>query len=152
MIERNMCNAVMRGIGLVLELDDVSRDALRQTYARLAHALPNLKIMLTSYFGGLGGNLDTALALPVAGLHIDLVRAPQQLDEVVAKASRDLVLSFGVIDGRNIWRSDLSPLIDQLAPIVATAVISVRVFIDATGTMSCPKNSWCRNSGPRQPK
>ena len=104
---------------LVLDLDDVSRDALRQTYARLAHALPNLKIMLTSYFGGLGGNLDTALALPVAGLHIDLVRAPQQLDEVVAKAPRGLVLSFGVIDGRNIWRSDSLALIDRLAPIVA---------------------------------
>jgi 5-methyltetrahydropteroyltriglutamate--homocysteine methyltransferase len=47
------------------------RDALRQTYATFAHALPKLKIMLATYFGGLGDNLDTALSLPVAGLHID---------------------------------------------------------------------------------
>jgi 5-methyltetrahydropteroyltriglutamate--homocysteine methyltransferase len=47
------------------------RDALRQSYATFAHALPKLKIMLATYFGGLGDNLDTALSLPVAGLHID---------------------------------------------------------------------------------
>jgi len=104
---------------LVLDLDDASREALRQAYGRLAHALPHLKIMLTSYFGGLGDNLDMALSLPVAGLHVDLVRAPEQLEEVAAKAPRGLVLSLGVIDGRNIWRADLPALLDRLEPVVA---------------------------------
>ena len=72
--------------------------------------------MLTSYFGALGDNLETALALPVAGLHVDLVRAPEQLDAVAAGARTDLVLSLGVIDGRNIWRSDLSAMLDRLEP------------------------------------
>ena len=36
--------------------------------------------MLTTYFGSLADNLSTALALPVHGLHVDLVRAPEQLD------------------------------------------------------------------------
>ncbi|MEJ2626634.1 MAG: 5-methyltetrahydropteroyltriglutamate--homocysteine S-methyltransferase, partial [Pseudolabrys sp.] len=78
-----------------------------------------LKVMLATYFGGLGDNLDIALSLPVAGLHLDLVRAPQQLDEVLAKAPRGLVLSLGVIDGRNIWRADLPALLDRLEPVVA---------------------------------
>ena len=104
---------------LALDLDDAARDALRQTYSRFAQALPELKIMLTTYFGSLGDNLDTALSLPVAGLHLDLVRAPQQLDQAVARAPQGLVLSLGVIDGRNVWRANLPALLDRLEPVVA---------------------------------
>ncbi len=104
---------------LVLDLDDATRKALRATYEQLASALPELKIMLTTYFGGLGDNLDTALSLPVAGLHLDLVRAPEQLDAVAAKARQDLVLSLGVIDGRNVWRANLPALLDRLESVVA---------------------------------
>ena len=85
----------------------------------IARALPSLKIMLTTYFGGLGDNLDTALSLPVAGLHVDLVRAPEQLEPSSAKAPQGLVLSLGVIDGRNIWRANLPALLDRLEPVVA---------------------------------
>ena len=104
---------------LVLDLDERTRKALRQTYEHLARAVPGLKIMLATYFGGLGDNLDTAVSLPVAGLHIDLVRAPEQLDAVHAKARPDLVLSLGVIDGRNVWRANLPALIDRISAVVA---------------------------------
>lgn len=103
---------------LALDLDEPTRQALRNAYSTMALALPNLKIMLTSYFGGLGDNLDTALSLPVEGLHVDLVRAPEQLDDVLAKAPPGLVLSLGVIDGRNIWRANLPPLLDRIEPAV----------------------------------
>ncbi|MCB4771035.1 5-methyltetrahydropteroyltriglutamate--homocysteine S-methyltransferase [Ancylobacter sp. Lp-2] len=103
---------------LVTDLDDAARAALREAYGFFAHALPKLKIMLTSYFGGLGDNLDTALALPVAGLHLDLARAPEQLAEVSTKARAGLALSLGVIDGRNVWRADLSKLLAALEPVV----------------------------------
>ncbi len=87
---------------LALDLDDAARTALRIAYAELASAVPGIRIMLASYFGALGGNADTALSLPVAGLHLDLVRAPEQLEEITAKARPDQVLSLGVIDGRNV--------------------------------------------------
>lgn len=103
---------------LVTDLDEPARAALRKTYGVFAHALPKLKIMLTSYFGRLGDNLDTALSLPVAGLHLDLVRAPEQLREVENKARAGLVLSLGVIDGRNVWRANLPKLLDTLEPFV----------------------------------
>ncbi|HEY4254044.1 MAG TPA: 5-methyltetrahydropteroyltriglutamate--homocysteine S-methyltransferase [Roseomonas sp.] len=102
---------------LVLDLSDAERELLAEAYAHLAKAVPAVKLMLTTYFGGLGDNLDTALALPVAGLHIDLVRAPAQLDAVLAKAPRDLVLSLGVIDGRNVWRADLDAILDRIEPV-----------------------------------
>lgn len=102
---------------LVLDLDDRARDALRRAYAGIAKAVPQIKIMLASYFGGLGENRDTAFALPVAGLHLDLVRAPEQFDDL-ARIPADRVVSLGVLDGRNIWRADLSRLLDRLEPVI----------------------------------
>jgi 5-methyltetrahydropteroyltriglutamate--homocysteine methyltransferase len=102
---------------LVLDLDGQDRAALAETYKTLNQAVPELKLMLTTYFGGLGDNLATALSLPVHGLHIDLVRAPEQLDTVAT--NEDFVLSLGVIDGRNIWKADLAAILDRVEPIVA---------------------------------
>jgi 5-methyltetrahydropteroyltriglutamate--homocysteine methyltransferase len=105
---------------LVLDLDERDRAALRDAYAALATAAPGLRLMLTTYFGGLGDNLGTALSLPVQGLHVDLVRAPEQLGAIVAGVRPDLVLSLGVIDGRNIWKADLAAILDRVEPVVAT--------------------------------
>ena len=102
----------------MLDLDIVGQQALHYAYAEIAKAVPQLKIMLATYFGGLGGNRDTALALPVAGLHLDLVRAPDQIDDLEG-LPKDRVLSLGVIDGRNIWRADLSRVLDRLEPVIA---------------------------------
>jgi 5-methyltetrahydropteroyltriglutamate--homocysteine methyltransferase len=102
---------------LVLDLDDRARKAFATAFLALASAAPGLKLLLTTYFGGIGDNLDLALRLPAAGLHLDLVRAPAQLDDVLAKAPSDLVLSLGVVDGRNVWRSDLGAVLDRLEPV-----------------------------------
>jgi 5-methyltetrahydropteroyltriglutamate--homocysteine methyltransferase len=123
---------------LVLDLDDTDRAAVRYAYHQLSRTAPGVKLMLTPYFGALGDNLETALALPVAGLHLDLVRAPAQLDVVLAKAPRDLVLSLGVIDGRNVWRADLERILDRLEPLAASG----RDFVLAPSCslLHCPIN------------
>uniref|UniRef100_UPI0031D8EFEC 5-methyltetrahydropteroyltriglutamate-- homocysteine S-methyltransferase n=1 Tax=Sphingomonas sp. TaxID=28214 RepID=UPI0031D8EFEC len=102
---------------LVTDLTEQQRRAFTRAYARLARSTPQL--MLTTYFGGLGDNLTLAAALPVAGLHIDLVRAPEQLAPVLKAAPKTLALSLGVIDGRNIWRADLAALLDRIEPLAA---------------------------------
>jgi len=104
---------------LVLDLDEDDKAALKQAYRLLSRMAPGVKLVLTTYFGGLGDNLETAVGLPVAGLHVDLVRAPGQLDRVIAAARPGQVLSLGVIDGRNVWRADLPGLLDHLAPRLA---------------------------------
>lgn len=104
---------------LVLDGDIPTAAALQKAYAAFATQVPELKIMLAAYFGGLEENLDLAVSLPVAGLHIDLIRAPEQLEIVLARAPKDLVLSLGVIDGRNIWRADLARIVDRLEPVIA---------------------------------
>lgn len=102
---------------LVLDLDERQRNALTRAYAKLTRC--GVKLMLTTYFGGLEDNLSFAASLPVSGLHIDLVRAPHQLDAVLKAAPKSLLLSLGVIDGRNIWRSDLAAILDRIAPVAA---------------------------------
>jgi 5-methyltetrahydropteroyltriglutamate--homocysteine methyltransferase len=103
---------------LVLDRDAAAQKALEQAYAVFAREVPEISIMLASYFGALGDNHGTAFALPVAGLHLDLVRGPEQLDDL-ANLSGDRVISLGVIDGRNIWRADLGKILDRIAPVVA---------------------------------
>jgi 5-methyltetrahydropteroyltriglutamate--homocysteine methyltransferase len=100
---------------LVLDLTEAQRQAFSHAYEVRAPIAP--KIMLTTYFGALLDNTELAARLPVAGLHVDLVRAPDQLPAVLAAIPSDKVLSVGVIDGRNIWRSDL----DRQLALVTTA-------------------------------
>ncbi len=90
---------------LGLDLDQPWQDALRRAYAALARS--EQQILLASYFSPLQGNLALACELPVAGLHIDAVRAPEEIFAVARQLPRERELSVGIIDGRNIWRSNL---------------------------------------------
>ncbi|MEX0792604.1 MAG: 5-methyltetrahydropteroyltriglutamate--homocysteine S-methyltransferase, partial [Pirellulaceae bacterium] len=66
---------------LVLDLDEPAQAAIRVSTERLAAAASGLKIVLATYFGDLRANLPLAMSLPVAAVHLDLVRAPDQLAE-----------------------------------------------------------------------
>ncbi len=100
---------------LALDLPKAWKDAFAQVYAKLNEA--GISILLATYFEGLRDNTDVLDGLPVAGVHIDLVRAPDQLDKVASVLRDDQVLSAGVIDGRNIWRTDLDRVRDSLADV-----------------------------------
>ncbi|MDV3980138.1 5-methyltetrahydropteroyltriglutamate--homocysteine S-methyltransferase [Elizabethkingia anophelis] len=91
---------------LVLDLTDKAKEAYTAVYAKIQKELPNLKIILTTYFEGLEDNLPLALSLPVDTLHVDLVRKPEQLENILAAIPENLKLSLGVVDGRNIWKND----------------------------------------------
>mgnify|MGYP003582617423 CR=1 FL=1 len=90
---------------LTLDLPVQWQEAYARVYAALAGA--DVKILLATYFEGLKDNLPVLQGLPVDGVHIDLVRAPDQLQEVVAVLRPEQVLSAGIINGRNVWRTDL---------------------------------------------
>jgi 5-methyltetrahydropteroyltriglutamate--homocysteine methyltransferase len=91
---------------LVLDQDADDYAAYRKAYAAFAKA-DRPKLLLATYFGALGDNLALVNQLPVEGVHIDVVRAPEQLDAVLETFPRDRLLSLGVIDGRNVWHADL---------------------------------------------
>ncbi|MCT3773126.1 5-methyltetrahydropteroyltriglutamate--homocysteine S-methyltransferase [Elizabethkingia anophelis] len=91
---------------LVLDLTDKAKEVYIAVYTKIQKELPNLKIILTTYFEGLEDNLPLALSLPVDTLHVDLVREPEQLESILAAIPENLKLSLGVVDGRNIWKND----------------------------------------------
>ena len=139
---------------LVLDLNDHARRAFETAYGTLSSAAPSLRLLLTTYFGAVGDNLDTALRLPVAGLHLDLVRAPAQLEDVLAKAPTDGVLSLGVVDGRNIWRADLNAVLDRIEPVVkqrgadkvmlapSCSLLHVPLDVDLESELDVDLKSW----------
>ncbi|WP_333583818.1 5-methyltetrahydropteroyltriglutamate--homocysteine S-methyltransferase [Rivihabitans pingtungensis] len=102
-------------LGLDLPADWLA--AYQPAYTQLAAQAPRL--LLASYFASVLPQRDLLKRLPVAGVHLDVVRAPEQLAGFVADWPRERVLSLGVIDGRNIWRADLNALLTQLAPLAA---------------------------------
>jgi 5-methyltetrahydropteroyltriglutamate--homocysteine methyltransferase len=98
-----------------LDLTSAERALLTSAYATLAAAVPQVKLLVANYFGGLGDNLATFLALPVAAVHVDLVRAPAELGSILGKLDGQKLLSLGVVDGRNIWRGDFAAILPLLA-------------------------------------
>jgi len=99
---------------LVTELSDELKKAFEISYAKLNN--PKLKILLATYFGSLQDNLETISKLPIAGLHIDAVNGGAEVDAVISKMGGK-VISLGVVNGRNIWKSDLNAILDWVEPI-----------------------------------
>ncbi len=100
---------------LCLELEPPWLDAYDRAYKILAAHAP--KLLLTTYFDSSDDYIARILRLPVQGIHLDLVRAPQQLAAWQGALPRDWVLSAGIIDGRNIWRTDLRRALATLQPL-----------------------------------
>ncbi|CAI2797776.1 5-methyltetrahydropteroyltriglutamate--homocysteine S-methyltransferase [Pseudomonas fluorescens group sp.] len=97
---------------LVLDLPQAWKNAFERAY-NLIQRDP-LKKLVATYFGGLEENLGLAANLPVDGLHIDLVRAPDQYPTILDRLPAYKVLSLGVVNGRNVWRCDLEKALATL--------------------------------------
>jgi 5-methyltetrahydropteroyltriglutamate--homocysteine methyltransferase len=101
---------------LVLDLSERERKAYMKAYTHLRKKFPFLHLMVATYFECAGDNLQTALQLPVDVLHIDLIRCPSQLDDILATefVTSNTALSIGVIDGRNIWKNDYKKSLEHI--------------------------------------
>ncbi|KAH9899931.1 cobalamin-independent methionine synthase [Cubamyces lactineus] len=118
---------------LVLDSASLYEKQFAQAYAELAPVSP--KLVLTTYYGRLDSNLSFVAKLPVAGLHIDLDRAPGQLEEVVAAVKpTNLVLSLGVVSGRNIWKTDFQAAL-KLGQKALEALGKDRVIIASSSSL-----------------
>ena len=136
---------------LVQDLPREWQQAFERAYNKLQSA--PVKLLLATYFGDLGDNLSLATGLPVDALHIDTVRAPEQLERVLDRLPAYKILSVGAIDGRNIWRADLAALGDALSAIKtrlgdrlwlapSCSLLHVPVDIDAETGLDGELRSW----------
>ncbi|MGI4838528.1 MAG: 5-methyltetrahydropteroyltriglutamate--homocysteine S-methyltransferase [Janthinobacterium lividum] len=97
---------------LGLDLPQEWKNAFERAYHILQYS--PLKKLIATYFSGLEDNLGLAAGLPVDGLHVDLVRAAEQLPAVLDRLPSYKVLSLGVVNGRNVWRCDLDQALGLL--------------------------------------
>jgi len=123
---------------LAWDLPAEASAALQTAYARLAGISERIRICLATYFGHLRNNLETALSLPVAAVHLDLVRAPEQLQPALDLVRDGRMLSLGIINGRNIWRADLERAL-ALAEQAAAKLGKDRIMIGPScSLLHCP--------------
>ena len=92
-------------------------DAFPAVYKELANT--GVRIIIGTYFASVAEHLNLLKNLPVHGVHIDAVRAPESVAVFADAWPENKVLSVGLIDGRNVWRANLSKVIDTLAPVAA---------------------------------
>lgn len=102
---------------LVLELPQEWLNAFKPAYEALQG---QVKLLLTTYFDSVGHNLDTVRELPVQGLHVDLVAGHDDIDALNKALPTEWLLSLGVINGRNVWRADLSSWFERLQSLVGS--------------------------------
>lgn len=100
---------------LALDLEPAWQDGFATAYQALSNT--NCKLLLTTYFGSVAHHAALIEKLPVDGLHIDLSNAPEQLDAFRSGSFAKKTLSLGHINGRNIWRADLSQTLAALSEI-----------------------------------
>ena len=123
------------------------------TYAELAPVSP--KIVLATYYGRLESNVTFVAKLPIAGLHIDLDRAPAQLDEVIAAVKpTNIILSLGVVSGRNIWKTDFTAAIklgqktidalgaDRVIVATSSSLLHTPVTLAAETKLTAEQKDW----------
>lgn len=104
---------------LAMELDGAWRQALVTAYDALSK-VHHVKLLLATYFGKLQDNLPLACQLPVQGLHLDAINARDEVEQVIAQLPASSVLSLGVVNGRNIWKTDLNDVLAWLEPVHAS--------------------------------
>jgi len=136
---------------LVLDLPAEWKVAFRQCYQKLNFS--GINCLLATYFGSIEDKLDIICDLPVQGLHIDFCSAPEQIEKVINQLPKDKIVSLGVVSGRNIWRADLTSILDKLEPIYkrlgdrlwlapSCSLLHVPVDLDAEKSFDQETRSW----------
>lgn len=136
---------------LVTELSPEWKQAFSTACAALGNS--QVKLLLATYFGQLQDNLALVCQLPVQGLHLDAINARNEVDAVIAQLPPDRVLSLGVINGRNIWKTDLNAVLDWLVPVAnrlgdrlwiapTCSLLHVPVDLDSEQKLDSEIRSW----------
>lgn len=136
---------------LALELEQDWQQAFLDSYAAFSES--PVKLLLTTYFGDLQENLELACSLPVAGLHLDAINAKHEVEKAIQLLNEQQVLSLGIINGCNIWKTDLNKTLDWLAPLHQTlgdklwlapssSLLHVPVDLDSEENLDTEILSW----------
>ncbi|HEX7644738.1 MAG TPA: 5-methyltetrahydropteroyltriglutamate--homocysteine S-methyltransferase [Burkholderiaceae bacterium] len=136
---------------LVMELGEEWQDALEAAYDALQAS--GVRLLLATYFGRLQENLELVCRLPVQGLHLDAINARNEVETLVQRWPAERVLSLGVINGRNIWKTDLHATLEWLEPVhrvlqdrlwiaPSCSLLHVPVDLESEAALDAEVRSW----------
>ncbi|MBD5781775.1 5-methyltetrahydropteroyltriglutamate--homocysteine S-methyltransferase [Pelagicoccus sp. NFK12] len=136
---------------LVTDLDERWQEAFRVAYAAL-RARP-VKLLLATYFGRLKENLSLLADLPVEGVHLDAINGREEVNTLIEAMPEESVVSLGVINGRNVWKTDLQATLEWLEPLKARlagrlwlapscSLLHVPVDLDSEDRLDAEIRSW----------
>lgn len=136
---------------LVTELDAEWQQAFKTAYQHLKSS--GVKLLVATYFGELLENAALAASLPVAGLHVDAINDRDGVESLLKLLGQDKVLSLGVINGRNIWKTDLTAVLDWVEPIAkqlgerlwiapSCSLLHVPVDLESEQKLDADVKSW----------
>lgn len=136
---------------LVTELDNDWKGAFKTAYAALTTR--KINVLLATYFGQLQNNLPLVASLPVQAIHLDAVNARDEVDALIAQLPNTSFVSLGVINGRNIWKTDLTSVLDWLEPVAkklgdrlwiapSSSLLHVPVDLDSEQKLDAEIKSW----------
>lgn len=108
---------------LVTDLNSEYKSAYKTAYSIIKNGI--LNIHLTTYFEDISSNIDLINIFDVTSIHLDATRGGEKLEEIIAKIPEKIQISLGIVDGRNIWKNDISSSIDLARKILKTRNIIV---------------------------
>ena len=101
---------------LSLDLEKKFKNKFLTTYNSLSKDSP--KILLTSYFSSAYPNYNLLKKINVEGIHFDLVNTDQNdLNKILKNFPKNKFFSAGLVNGRNIWKNNLSKSIEIINKI-----------------------------------
>ena len=125
---------------LTFDLPKETLAAMESACAKLSAVSDRIRICLTTYFGDLHENLQAALKLPVAAVHLDLVRGPEQFERALEAVPQGMTLSLGLIDGRNVWRANLERSLSLLEKAVQKLGSNRVMIAPSCSLLHCPND------------
>lgn len=125
---------------LALDLEEKWKNIYIKVYQHFKNEFPNVKFILATYFEGLKDNTELAISLPIDILHIDLARAPEQLNDILENFPNNKSLSLGIVDGRNIWKNNLEKSLEKINAAKEKLGVE-RIFIaPSCSLLHCPSD------------
>jgi 5-methyltetrahydropteroyltriglutamate--homocysteine methyltransferase len=96
--------------------------ALRRAYHRLGSLSDRPALLVSTCFGEIGDGLAVLAASPAEAIGLDFVAGPGNREALAATGGiGSKILVAGVVDGRNVWRTDLADALSMCASLLGLA-------------------------------
>lgn len=112
----------------VKDMDTKVLSLLKPVYDALANVASNIKIVVTSYFEHSNEATKILVNTPIWAIGLDFIHGAKNLEALEFIKNSNKVLIAGVIDGRNIWKSDFAQkneLLNKISNVVSKENIIV---------------------------